>query len=68
MNGISFKPGVSSIQLHTDHSEDETRFVLVGMTFEGKLVVVVHVELEDSMRIISAREATPRERKDYEQG
>ncbi len=51
-----------------NHSEDETRFVLVGLTFEGKLVVVVHVELEDSIRIISAREATRRERNDYEQG
>ena len=51
-----------------NHSEDETRFVLVGLTFEGKLVIVVHVELEDSIRIISAREATRRERNDYEQG
>jgi uncharacterized DUF497 family protein len=50
-----------------DHSEDETRFVLIGLTFEGNLVVVVHAELEDSIRIISAREATRQERKDYEQ-
>lgn len=51
-----------------DHSEDEPRFVLVGLTFTGKLAVVVHVELEDSIRIISAREATRRERHEYEQG
>jgi uncharacterized DUF497 family protein len=40
----------------------------IGLTFEGKLVVVVHAELEDSIRIISARGATRQERKDYEQG
>ena len=74
-HGVSFEEASTafgdplSITVHDPgHSEDETRFVLVGLTFEGKLVVVVHVELEDSIRIISAREATPRERKDYEQG
>jgi uncharacterized DUF497 family protein len=74
-HGVSFEEASTafgdplSITVHDpDHSEDEPRFVLVGLTFQGKLVVVVHVELEDSIRIVSAREATPRERKDYEQG
>ena len=50
-----------------DHSEEESRFVIVGQSFEGKLIVVVHSELEDSIRIISARLATRREREVYEQ-
>lgn len=50
-----------------DHSEDEARFVLVGQSFRGKLLVVVHSEQEGGIRIISAREATRRERRDYEQ-
>jgi uncharacterized DUF497 family protein len=50
-----------------EHSHDETRFVLVGQTFGGKLVVVVHSETERGIRIISAREATRKERRDYEQ-
>jgi uncharacterized DUF497 family protein len=49
------------------HSDDETRFVLIGLTFAGRLVVVVHSEREDGIRIISAREATRKERRYYEQ-
>ena len=50
------------------HSEDETRFVLLGLSFEGRLLVVVHSERQESIRIISARAASRRERRDYEQG
>lgn len=46
---------------------DESRFVIIGQSFEGSLIVVVHSELEDSIRIISARPATRREREVYEQ-
>ena len=45
----------------------EQRFVLLGTTHHGKLVVVVHTERGDSIRIISARRATRREREQYEQ-
>jgi len=51
-----------------DHSDNEFRFVIVGQSFQGNLLVVVHSELEDSIRIISARQATRREREAYEQG
>jgi uncharacterized DUF497 family protein len=58
-----------SITVHDpDHSDDETRFVLIGRSFRGKLLVVVHSERESGIRIISAREATRAERRDYEQG
>jgi uncharacterized protein len=50
-----------------DHSEDEERQLLLGMTHTGRLVVVVHTDRDDAIRLISARLATPRERRSYEQ-
>mgnify|MGYP001313369848 CR=1 FL=1 len=50
------------------HSVGELRFVLIGMTFSGNLVVVVHVERGENIRLISARLATRKERHDYEAG
>ncbi len=50
------------------HSEDEERFVTVGMSSRGRLLVVVHTDREGTIRIISARRATRRERKNYEEG
>ena len=51
-----------------DHSHTEDRFVLLGETLSGTLVVVVYAEREDNVRIISARRATPQERRNYEDG
>jgi uncharacterized protein len=51
-----------------DHSDDEDRFVLIGQTYRGRLVVVVHTDREGATRLISARMAEPRERRSYEQG
>ncbi len=46
-----------------DHSDEERRFVLLGMSAARRLLVVVHAEREDGavLRIISARRATRRE-------
>jgi uncharacterized protein len=49
-----------------DHSETETRFILVGHSLAGRLLLVVHAEKGDTIRIISARRPTPRERAEYE--
>jgi len=49
------------------HSDDEPRFVLLGETFQGSLVVVIHTERGGRIRLISARMATSKERKAYEQ-
>lgn len=48
------------------HSYDEERLVLIGMSSKNRLLVVVHTEREESIRIISARKAVKRERKYYE--
>lgn len=49
-----------------DHSESEDRFISVGETRSGRLVVVVHLDRGARVRLISARPATTRERKQYE--
>ena len=49
------------------HSEDETRFVIAGQSHAGRFLVVVHAERADTIRVISARMATRRERVNYEQ-
>jgi len=48
------------------HSYDEERLVLIGMSYKNRLLVVVHTERGESIRIISARKAVKRERKYYE--
>jgi len=50
------------------HSDSEDRFITMGTSAAGRLLVVVHADREKRTRIISAREATRRERKDYEDG
>ncbi len=50
------------------HSSEEARFVIVGESALMRTLVVVHTHRGESIRIISARRATSRERKDYERG
>ena len=50
------------------HSQTEERSIILGTSHQGKLLVVVHTERGDNIRIISARRATRRERKNYEEG
>ena len=50
-----------------DHSKDEDRFILLGLSHTGKILIVVHTyQQEDELiRIISARKATKNESKHY---
>ena len=50
-----------------EHSHMERRHITMGTTFNGKLLVVVHTDRGDNIRIISARRASRRERKFYEE-
>jgi hypothetical protein len=49
-----------------DETSGEERFVTLGIDALGRLLVVVYTWREDCVRIISARKATPRERRRYE--
>jgi uncharacterized DUF497 family protein len=51
-----------------DHSEDEDRFLTFGHSADGQLLVVSHTDRFQRTRIISARRATRKERKLYENG
>jgi uncharacterized DUF497 family protein len=50
-----------------EHSTAEHRFLLVGLTVTGRVLVVAHAEYENEIRIISARLATRTERRRYEE-
>ena len=51
-----------------DHSIGEFRYVTFGISERGRLLVVAHTEQNETVRIISARLASKRERKIYEEG
>ena len=51
-----------------DHSDDEQRYIIVGQSQKGRLLIVSYTERANTIRLISAREVTQRERKTYEQG
>ena len=64
----AFGDGLSITVADPSHSIEEQRFVLVGRSDAGRILVVSHVERGDELRLISARLATRRERRDYEEG
>ena len=49
------------------HSTDEDRLILIGISHQNRLLVVVHTERGDKIRLISARKATKHERETYEE-
>ena len=50
------------------HSDEEDRFVTIGVSSKLRTIVLAHTDRGDHVRIVSARQATTRERKDYEEG
>jgi uncharacterized protein len=49
-----------------DHSVGEQRYITIGFSSQGHLLVVAHAERKKNIRIISARHATAHERKKHE--
>ncbi len=62
----AFGDPLSLTIVDTEHSVGERRFILVGMSYRNRLVVVAHSETGETIRIISARPATSAERNSYE--
>ena len=52
----------------TFHSIGEDRFITIGTSAKGRILVVVHTDRYDVIRIISARKAAKSERNQYELG
>lgn len=62
-----FEDPLSTTFPDVDHSVGERRFLIIGMSAVGRILVVSHTETRDIIRIISARAATRRERRFYEE-
>ena len=62
-----FRDTLSITIADPDHSHSEDRFVDIGMSHRGQLLVVSYTERKDRIRIISARLPTRAERKSYEE-
>ncbi len=74
-HGITFEEGATVFGdplaitfMDPDHSEVEDRFLTFGRSLEGRLIVVSHTDRGRSVRVISARLATRRERRIHEEG
>ena len=50
-----------------DHSINESRFITIGLSTSGKIIILVHTDRGDRLRIISARKATRKEQRFYEE-
>ena len=74
-HGVSFDEAVSVFAdpnaltfADTDHSEREDRSRTYGLSSRGRLLVVVHTERRNNVRLIGARKATKHEEAIYEDG
>jgi len=63
----AFRDPLSHMIGDPPHSENEKRFVLIGRSIKGRLLVIVHTERGDRICIVSARLATSKERSRYEE-
>ena len=73
-HGISFEEATTAfgdtLSITIDdpfHSQDEDRLILIGLSEDLKTLVVVHVEKRETIRIISARKASKKEKQFYEE-
>ncbi len=62
-----FRDALSMTYPDTDHSDEEDRFLILGSSSSGSILVVSHTFRGETIRIISARNATKKERSFYEQ-
>ncbi len=62
--GVLYDP--LAIHRHDPDADSEERFIAVGLSGAGQILVVVYTFRGDEIRLISSRRATHREVKDYE--
>jgi len=63
----AFKDTLSLTIYDPLHSDDEHRQILIGSSYQNRMLVIVYTERGDKIRIISARKATKHERNRYEE-
>ena len=64
----AFADPLAAIFADPDHSDEEFREILVGYSEKNRLLIISFAEREDRIRVISARIATPTERRNHEEG
>ena len=64
----AFEDPLSLTGADPDCSEGELRWITMGMSSRGQLLLISHTDDGETIRIISARQATRRERRLYEEG
>ena len=64
---LVFTDDLSIIIPDPDHSAEEERLIIIGISRSGHTLVVSYVERDGAIRLISARRATRAERGKYEQ-
>ena len=62
-----FGDTLSTTVADPDHSEEEDRYIIIGLSQRHRLLMVAHTERGERTRIISARTLTPAEREAYEE-
>ena len=62
-----FADSLAAIFTDEEHSSEELREILIGHSARGRLLLVSFTERVGSVRIISVRQASRRERREYEQ-
>jgi len=63
-----FDDPLSSTLPDDQHSDEENRFITVGMSAQQRLLFVVYTDKDSRIRLIGARTVTAAEREQYEQG
>ena len=72
-HGVSFPDVVGSLEdegaitIRDSFSDEEERWITMGRDAMGRVLVVIYTWRNENVRIISARKATPRERRRYEE-
>ncbi|MFH1860115.1 MAG: BrnT family toxin [bacterium] len=64
----TFKDTLSITVSDPEHSVEEDRYITIGLSNRFRLLIVAHTERGNNIRIISARELTTKERREYEEG
>lgn len=74
VHGVAFEEAVSAFadplgRIVDDprHSREESRYALIAQSERGRVLVIMFTERDERIRVISARRATPTERRQYEE-
>jgi len=72
-HGVSFEEAITVFDdplyldfYDPDHSSHEHRYLIIGRSFKTRLLIISYTERADNLRLITARQATSKEREHYE--